>query len=50
MKEYVLAEIEVIEFEEKDIIQTSLEDGGEGGTVGSGGTGDSSIWSIRKPN
>jgi len=45
MKEYISPELEIIEFSEEDIIKTSLEDGGEEGTVG--GNGDSSIWSLR---
>ena len=45
MKEYISPELEIIEFAEEDIIQTSLEDGGDEGTPG--GSGDSSIWSLR---
>lgn len=45
MKEYISPELEIIEFEEEDIIQTSLTDSGDEGTPG--GSGDSSIWSLR---
>lgn len=43
MKEYVSAELEIIEFSEDDIIQTSLEEGGDSGSVEGG---DSSVWSL----
>ena len=50
MKEYVTPELEVIEFDAEDIIQTSLEDGGENGSIGGEGNGgDAGIWSLR-PN
>lgn len=49
MKEYVTAEIEIIEFSEEDIIRTStLTDGGSEGTIGGEGDGgDAGIWSLR---
>ena len=41
MREYISPEIEVVEFDAEDIIQTSLADGGDNGNLGEG---DSSIW------
>ena len=48
MKQYVTAELEIIEFSEEDIIRTSLTDGGNEGSIGGEGDGgDSGIWSLK---
>ena len=50
MKEYIKAELEIIEFSEEDIIRTStLIDGGSEGTIGGeGGGGDAGIWKLEE--